>query len=137
MTKYQKVFILITVFLSLPSIYIIFRAIMGNSIFNSFFLTIIIVILIHWFLFFLRIMSDNKLKWVIYLPAILFGLFTLFLGIIVLINSRSSGCDPSDPGCMNEDYSFVFAVIAFVITILSFTYSFLFKFFWFKNETLK
>jgi len=137
MSKYQKIFLYITLILALPMIFILFRSLLGGLSFtNPLLLYVILVIILHWAFFFIRVKTHNQLKFIIYLPAIFFGIVTLFLGTIAIINSGVS-CDTSDPGCMNEDFSFVLAVIAFVITILSFTYSFLFKYFWFKSDIHK
>lgn len=137
MSKYQKIFLYITLVLALPTIYILFRSLMGGiSLTNPLIYYAILITGLHWVFFFIRVKSHNQLKFIIYLPAIFFGIVALFLVTIAIINSGVS-CDTSDPGCMNEDFSFVLAVIAFVIMILSFTYSFLFKYFWFKSDIQK
>ncbi|PKL00219.1 MAG: hypothetical protein CVV56_07220 [Tenericutes bacterium HGW-Tenericutes-1] len=137
MSKYQKIFLYITLVLALPAIYILIRSFFGGLSFtNPLIYYAILITVLHWLFFFIRVKSNNQLKFIIYLPAIFFGIVTLFLGTIAIINSGVS-CEASDPGCMNEDYSFVLAVIAFVIMILSFSYSFIFKFFWFKSDIKK
>jgi len=136
MSKYQKIFLYITIVIALPLIFIIYRSFLGNLSLNPMLFYVILITVLHWVFFFIRVKTNNQVKWIIYIPAIFFGIITLFFGAIAIYNS-GRGCDSSDPGCMNEDFTFVFAVIAFVIMILSFTYSFLFKFFWFKSDIPK
>ena len=132
MTKYQKGFIMMTLIIVLPMIFLIYRSIFGNGV-GSVFYYVLGITSLHWVFFLIRAKSNNRIKWIIYIPAIFFGIITLFFTGIAIINAGNA-CDPLDDGCMNEDYTFVFAIIGFVIMILSFVYSFLFKYLWFKKE---
>ena len=133
MTKYQKIFIIVSGVIVIPVALIIFQSIFGGFAFNIFLWGLIFFILLHWLLYYLYAKSQHIRKWISFLPSIFFLVISLFLTYIVIRNT-GTGCDVNDPGCMNEDFSGVFLFISITVTLASFCYSVLYNYLWFKEE---
>lgn len=131
MTKYQKIFLVISGVIVLPVGLLFIRSLFGGIRINSSFFGFLIFILIHVLLFYLYTKSNQSHKLIIFLPSIFFLLISLFLAYVVIKNSGIQ-CEETDLSCMNEDFSGVFLMISGLAALFSFGYSFLFKYLWFK-----
>lgn len=136
MTKYQKIFITVSLVLVIPMALIMMRSLLGGIRFNGSLLGLIVLILVHWLLYYFFRISYPLRKWIIYIPSIFFFLITLLFAYIAIRNYQVQ-CELTDAGCMNEDFSIVFLIIAGTITITSFCYSLLFQYLWFKKERIQ
>lgn len=133
MTKYQKIFIIISAVFVLPFGVLFLKSLFGGIRANPYFFVFLMFVMIHWLLYFLYSKSRHSNKLIIFLPAIFFLLISIFLTFIVIKNYGIQ-CDETDPGCMNEDFSGVFLMFSLLTCFLSFGYSLLFKFLWFKKD---
>jgi hypothetical protein len=132
LSRSQKWFIGISLLLVAPIIFGFMGRLLGiSSIYQlSVFGMIAVFIGVHAIIFFLQ----NRMKlnyWALYIPAIGLLILTLFMGAIAIKNAGIE-CNIDD-GCMNEDFSVLFAIILGFSTIISFLYSLLFQKLWYKK----
>lgn len=132
LSRSQKWFVGLNLLLFAPIFFGFIGRLLGiSSIYQlSVFGMIAVFIGVHAVVFFFQ----NRMKlnyWTLYIPAIGLLILTLMMGAIAI---RNAGIECNiDDGCMNEDFSVVFAIILGFSTLMSLLYSLLFQKLWYKK----